>query len=71
MRAGEWISLVINLGVGIYLAWFYPRTLRRKLGAGRMPPLFKLLLWTAPPLGYFIVAGTLLYSALRLSGYIG
>lgn len=70
MRSGEWISIVINLGVGIYLAWFYPRTLRQKLGVGRMPPLFKLLLWIVPPIGYLVVAGTLLYALLRLLGYL-
>lgn len=70
MSGGEWLSMAINLAVGIYLAWFYPRTLRSKLGSGRMPPLFGLLLRIVPPLGYLLLVGTVVYAVMRLTGQI-
>lgn len=69
MGGGEWLSMAINLAVGIYLAWFYPRTLRARLGNGRLPPLFALVVKVVGPLGYLLMAGTLLYVGARLAGY--
>ena len=68
MSGGEWLSAVINLAVGVYLAWFYPRSLRARLGAGRMPPFFVIMLKIMPPFGFLLLAATLLYVGLRLSG---
>ena len=34
MTTGEAISLLINIGVGIYFAYFYPKHVRRQLGSG-------------------------------------
>lgn len=69
MGGGEWLSVAINLAVGLYLVWFYPRALRARLGSGRLPPLFALLRKVVPLLGYLLLAGTVLYVGMRLSGY--
>lgn len=66
MKGGELLSLLINLGVGGYLALFYPRALRRRFAHHPMPRGFALLLKVVPPAGWLIIALTLAYGASRL-----
>lgn len=70
MSYGEALSLLINIAVGIYFFYFYPRTVRSKLGSGRLPPLFAVMLRILPPIGIALIGITLVYSVLRLSGLL-
>lgn len=66
MTSGEWLSLAINLGVGLYLAWFYPRHVRRQFAGRRLPPFFALLATVLQPLGWLLIGGSLAYLLYRL-----
>ncbi len=68
MTTGDILSFAINFGVGIYLAHFYPKSVRRKLAGGRLPPFFAAAVRVTPALGYVIIGGTLVYMGLRLTG---
>ncbi len=68
MSGGELLSLLINIAVGIYLAWYFPASLRGKLD--RMPRLFTVLNRLLPPLGYLLIIASLVFAALRLSGQV-
>ena len=70
MSTGTIISLAVNILVGIYFAWFYPRSLRRKLGGGQLPPAFAILSHLLPPLGWLLIIGSVGYAVLRLGGVI-
>ncbi len=65
MSGGELFSLLINIAVGIYFAWYYPRSVRGKLD--RMPRIFSLLNKILPPLGYVLIAVSILYGVLHAS----
>lgn len=62
MSRGEMISLLINIGVGIYFFYFYPRSVRKKMGGGRIPPAFALLIRILPPVGIALIVVSLLYA---------
>ncbi len=66
MSSGELISILINIGVGLYFAYYYPRDLQKRLGAGRIPPLFALLLRILPPIGWALILGSVGYACARL-----
>lgn len=66
MNYGELISILINIGVGLYFAHYYPRTLRRRLDEARLPPLFALLLKVLPPLGWLLIIASVGYAIARL-----
>ena len=66
MQSAEVISIVINLLVGVYFAWYYPRSVRKKLSGGQLPPAFVFLLKYIPLFGYFVIAITLVYAIYRL-----
>ncbi len=68
MTGGEIVSLLINIAVGVYFAWYYPRSVHGKLD--RMPPLFATLNRILPPFGYVLILSGLAYGALRLSGLL-
>lgn len=68
MSGGEIVSLLINIAVGGYFAWYYPRSVRGKLD--RMPPIFSTLNRFLPPFGYVLILSALIYAALRLLGVI-
>lgn len=70
MSWGEAFSILVNIGVGLYFVWLYPATVRKKLGQGRLPPLFERLVAILPPLGYMLIGGTLTYLALRVSSLL-
>lgn len=65
MSGGELFSLLINIAVGIYFAWYYPRSVRGKLD--RMPRIFSLLNKILPPLGYVLIAVSIIYGVLHAS----
>jgi len=65
VSGGELFSLLINIAVGIYFAWYYPRSVRGKLD--RMPRIFSLLNKILPPLGYVLIAVSILYGVLHAS----
>lgn len=70
MSTGEALSLLINIGVGIYFAWFYPRHVRRQLGSGGLPRGFAVAVAVLQPLGVALIIGSLFYGLLRLTGAI-
>ncbi len=65
MGGGELLSLLINLGVGAYFAWYYPRSVRGKLE--RMPRIFTVLNRVLPVAGYLLMALSVVYALLRVS----
>lgn len=65
MGGGELLSLLINIGVGAYFAWYYPRSVRGKLD--RMPRIFSVLNKVLPPLGYLLIALSVIYALMRVS----
>lgn len=67
MSQGEILSLIINLGVGLYLALYYRRTVQRSFRGNPVPPLFRFLSRVLPPLGILLIGASLLYAALRVS----
>lgn len=68
MHAGELLSLLINIGVGIYFIHYYPRSVRGKLQ--QMPRIFSVLNRVLPILGYLLIGATLLYAVLRASSVV-
>lgn len=68
MTGGEIVSLIINIAVGAYFAWYYPRSVHGKLD--RMPRVFATLNRVLPPFGYVLILSALVYGALRLSGLL-
>jgi hypothetical protein len=68
VSAGEIISLLVNLGVGLYFAVFYPRQVRRRLGSGPLPPFFAIITPVVRVVGYLVLGGTAIYAAFRLTG---
>ena len=68
MTSGDLISILINLAVGIYFAVFYPRSLKKRFGGGSAPKGFVLLHKVVPPVGWLIIALTLIYAVSLLVG---
>lgn len=67
MNAGEVISLLINAGVGLYFARFYPAQVQRRF-SGRVPPLFAGLARLLQPVGWLLIGGSAVYALVRLAG---
>lgn len=65
MSGGVLLSLLINIAVGVYFAWYYPRSVRGKLD--RMPRIFSLFNKILPPVGYLLIAASILYGVLHAS----
>jgi len=65
MGGGELLSLLINIGVGAYFAWYYPRSVRGKLE--RMPRIFTVLNRVLPVVGYLLIVLSVIYALLRVS----
>lgn len=65
MGGGELLSLLINIGVGVYFAWYYPRSVRGKLD--RMPRIFTVLYRVLPVVGYLLMALSAIYVLMRVS----
>jgi hypothetical protein len=70
MSGGEIISILINLAVGIYFAVIYPRSVRKRFSALNRPRAFTLLLKVVPPVGYLIIAMSLIYAVALLFGWV-
>lgn len=69
LQGGEFISAALNLLIALYLIHFYPRSVQRQFHGRPIPPLFGLLARGMPLVGGLLAAGTILYLALRLSGF--
>ncbi len=69
MSAGELLSILINLAVGVYFAIFYPRSVRKRFSAQNEPRAFTLLLKVVPPAGYLIIAMSLIYAMALMFGW--
>lgn len=63
MRGFEWLSFSINLLVGVYFIYLYPKTLARSFRERPIPPGFQLLRTLLRGLGWAIIIGTLGYAA--------
>lgn len=61
MSNGAIISVLINLILGGYFIYIYPRSVTRRLP--ELPPLFRFLFRTVPIIGYLLILATL--------GYVG
>ena len=70
MSSGEIISILINLAVGIYFAVIYPRSVQKRFSALNRPRAFNVLLKVVPPVGYLIIAMSLIYAAALLFGWV-
>ena len=68
MSSGVVLSLVLNILVGIYLARFYPRSVRRQFPNTQPPPAFGLLLKILPPFGVLLIVGSIVYGVLAAFG---
>lgn len=68
MSSGDLVSILINLAVGIYFAIFYPRSLQKRFGGRPAPKGFVLLQKVVPPVGWLIIAITLIYAVTLLVG---
>jgi hypothetical protein len=69
MSSGEIISILINLAVGIYFAVIYPRSVQKRFSAPNRPRAFTMLLKVVPPVGYLIIAMTVIYAVALLFGW--
>lgn len=68
MGGGEVLSVLINIAVGVYFFWYFPRSVRGKLD--RLPPIFTLLNRVLPVFGYLLVGVTAVYGLLRVGGVL-
>jgi hypothetical protein len=68
VNTGIVLSLVINMLVGAYFVWVYPRSMRKHFRTGTIPPGFAVLLKVLPPFGVLLMLGSLLYLVLALAG---
>ena len=66
MTQGTILSILINLAVGAYFALLYPRMLQKRLGGRPAPRGFVLLQKVVPPIGWLIIALTLIYATSLL-----
>ena len=70
MSSGELISILINLAVGFYFAVFYPRSVKKRFQGRALPRAFEMLLKVVPPVGYLIIAMSLIYGVALLMGLV-
>lgn len=70
MSTGEWLSIMINLAVGIYFAVIYPRSVKKRFSAHTMPRAFTLLTKVVPLVGYLIIAMSLIYAVALMLGWV-
>jgi hypothetical protein len=64
MSVTLFLALLVNITVGAYLAWGYPRTVANSFRGRTPPPVFALLLRVMPLLGKLLVAASVLYGLL-------
>lgn len=68
ISTGEWISILINLAVGIYFAFYYPRSVHKRFSSHTMPRAFIMLVKVVPLVGFLIIGLTILYTLAMLTG---
>jgi hypothetical protein len=68
ISTGEWISILINLVVGIYFAVYYPRSVHKRFSSHTMPRAFIMLVKVVPVVGYLIIGLTIIYTVAMLTG---
>ncbi len=68
MSIGDSVSILINLAVGIYFLYFYPRSIGKRFASRPTPRGFVLLQKVVPPVGGLIIVLTLLYAVTLLLG---
>jgi uncharacterized protein (DUF3820 family) len=71
MSTGILLSLLVNILVGIYLAWFYPRSVRKTFPDGNLPRIFAILTRVMPIVGIVLIIGSVLYGILSIGGAFG
>jgi cellobiose-specific phosphotransferase system component IIC len=71
VSTGLLLSLAINLLVGAYFVWFYPRSVHRQFSGRQVPPAFSILLRILPPAGALLMLASVLYAILALAGAFG
>ncbi|MBW6476972.1 MAG: hypothetical protein K0A95_07865 [Chromatiales bacterium] len=72
MATGEMVSIVLNLLVGIYFAFIYPKSVQKRFSSGApVPRGFVLLRRVIPKVGIVIIVMTLVYAGAMLSGLAG
>ena len=70
MSTNLFLALLINVVVGAYLAWGYPRTVAHSFRGRMPPPFFALLLRVMPFFGKVLVAASVGYGLLVVSGLL-
>jgi len=70
MSANLFLALLVNVAVGAYLAWGYPRTVANSFRGRTPPPFFALLRRVMPPFGKVLVAASVLYGLLVAAGLL-
>lgn len=68
MNSSLIFSLLVNVLVGVYLIWFYPRSVRRNFTDGRIPPAFALLAKLMPVFGAAIIVASAIYAFVTWRG---
>lgn len=72
MSNGDIISIVLNLLVGAYFAFIYPKSVQKRFNSAQQVPRgFVLLRRVIPAVGYVIIVLTLTYAAALLLGWTG
>lgn len=72
MSNGDIISIVLNLLVGAYFAFIYPKSVQKRFNSTQQVPRgFVLLRRVIPAVGYVIIILTLTYAAALLLGWTG
>ena len=72
MGTGEIVSIVLNLLVGIYFAFIYPKSVQKRFSSGApVPRGFVLLRRVIPKVGIVIIVITLVYVGAMLTGLAG
>lgn len=70
MKTDLIFPLLVNVLVGVYLVWFYPRSVRRNFPDGQIPRGFALLMKLMPLFGGALIVTSLIWGGLSLSGMV-
>jgi hypothetical protein len=70
MTANLFLALLVNIAVGAYLRWGYPRTVANSFHGRSLPPFFTVMLRVMPPFGTVLMAASVLYGLLVTAGWL-
>jgi len=70
MSTHLFLALLVNVAVGAYLAWGYPRTVAHSFRDRTPPPFFALLRRVMPRFGKVLMAASVLYGLLASAGLL-